>query len=55
MMVFISSLIGGMQPFWQGARSGVNTLRHQPINAEDFCAQAQSPQIACLAGIRQSG
>jgi hypothetical protein len=38
MTVFISSLIGGMQPFRQGARSGVNTLRHQPIMAEDFCA-----------------
>jgi hypothetical protein len=54
MTVFISSLIGGMQPFRQGARSRVNTLRHQPM-AVDFCAQAQSPQIACLAGIRQSG
>jgi len=52
--VFISSLIVGMQPFRQAARAAVTTLRHQPLMAEDFGAQANSPQLACLKGVREA-
>lgn len=32
----------------------MTTLRHQPVMAEDFGAQPQSPQIACLQGLRSA-
>jgi hypothetical protein len=32
----------------------VTTLRHEPVMAEDFGAQPNSPQIACLKGLRGS-
>jgi hypothetical protein len=54
MKVFISSLISGMEPMRAAAREAVITLRHEPIMAEDFGASPHSPQVACLAGIRQS-
>jgi Domain of unknown function (DUF4062) len=52
--IFISSLIDGMQPLRQAARAAVITLRHEPFMAEEFGAQPHSPEIACLAGVRQS-
>jgi hypothetical protein len=52
--VFISSLIAGMQPLRAAARTATTTLRHQPLMAEDFGAQANSPQIACLKGVREA-
>jgi hypothetical protein len=54
MKVFISSLIGGFEPERQAARRAVETLRYQPIMAEDFGAQPTSPQVACLQGVRDS-
>jgi hypothetical protein len=54
MQVFISSLIAGMEPNRKAARDAVTTLRHQPLMAEEFGAQPNSPQVACLAGVRQS-
>ena len=54
MKVFISSLIAGLQPLRQAARTAVTTLSHQPLMAEDFGAQAHSPQIACLNGVRDA-
>jgi hypothetical protein len=54
MRVFISSLITGMESVRAAAREAVTTLRHEPIMAEDFGAQPRSPQVACLAGLRQS-
>ncbi|HXS78292.1 MAG TPA: DUF4062 domain-containing protein [Terracidiphilus sp.] len=50
----MSSLIAGMQPLRQAARSAVTTLRHQPLMAEDFGAQPRSPQVACLNGVREA-
>ena len=54
MKVFVSSLISGMEPLRAAAREAITTLRHEPIMAEDFGAQPNSPQIACLSGLRQS-
>ena len=55
MKVFISSLIGGMEPLRAAARDAVSVLGHEPVMAEDFGVRVQSPQIACLDGLRQSG
>ena len=54
MRIFISSLIGGFEPFRAAARSAIVALRHEPVVAEDFGAQPSSPQIACLQGVRSS-
>jgi hypothetical protein len=54
MKVFVSSLISGMEPLRAAARDAITTLRHEPIMAEDFGARANSPQIACLRGLRDS-
>ena len=35
------------------ARAAIQTLRHEPLMAEDFAAQSDSPQIACLRGVRE--
>lgn len=54
MKIFISSLISGFASQRQAAKSAVTTLRHEPVMAEDFGAQPNSPQVACLQGLRQS-
>ncbi|MEN1971286.1 DUF4062 domain-containing protein [Luteimonas sp. MJ204] len=54
MKIFISSLISGMEAERGAARRAVELLRHQAIMAEDFRAQPNSPQVACLAGVRQA-
>jgi hypothetical protein len=54
MKIFISSLIRGFEPFREAARSAVTTLRHEAVMAEDFGAQPNSPQIACLQGVRSA-
>ncbi|MDB5797711.1 MAG: hypothetical protein JWP36_1613 [Paucimonas sp.] len=54
MRIFISSLIGGFEPFRAAARSAIAALRHEPVAAEDFGSQASSPQIACLQGVRSA-
>lgn len=54
MKVFVSSLITGFEPFRSAAKAAVQTLRHEPIMAEDFGARADSPQVACLRGVRDS-
>jgi hypothetical protein len=54
MKVFVSSLIAGLEPIRRAARDAVETLRHDPIMADDFGAQPNSPQVACLTGLRQS-
>lgn len=54
MKIFISSLITGMEEFRAAAREAVQMLGHEPIMAEDFGARPQSPQVACLEGLRQS-
>lgn len=54
MKIFISSLITGMEEFRVAAREAILSLGHEPVMAEDFGARPQSPQIACLEGVRQS-
>ena len=54
MKVFISSLISGFEPFRAAAREAVQTLRHQPVMAEDFGAKPDSPQMACLGGLQSA-
>jgi hypothetical protein len=54
MKIFISSLITGMETTRAAAREAVETLRHEPIMAEDFGAKPSSPQSACLQGVRQA-
>lgn len=54
MRVFISSLIGGFEEFRAAARSAIEALRHEAVVAEDFGAQPNSPQIACLQGLRSA-
>lgn len=50
--VFISSLITGFGSYRDAARRAVITLRNEAIMAEDFGAQRNSSQIACLQGAR---
>ena len=54
MKVFISSLIAGFESYRDAARRAVSTLRNEPIMAEDFGAQPNSSQIACLQGVRSA-
>lgn len=54
MKVFVSSLISGFEPLRSAAKAAIQTLRHEPIMAEDFGARADSPQVACLQGVRDS-
>lgn len=54
MKIFVSSLISGFEPFRAAVKAAIQTLRHEPIMAEDFGARADSPQVACLQGVRNS-
>lgn len=54
MKVFISSLIRGMEDYRDAAASAIAMLAHQPTRAEDFGASVASPQVACLAGVREA-
>lgn len=54
MKVFISSLISGMEAERGVVKRALSMLRHHPVMAEDFPAQPNSPQIACLTGLRQA-
>ncbi|MBY5786093.1 DUF4062 domain-containing protein [Rhizobium leguminosarum] len=55
MKIFISSLITGLEPLRTAAREAVTQLGHEAVMAEDFGAQPNSPQVACLQGLRSSG
>lgn len=54
MKIFVSSLIGGYELLRQAARDAIASLGHEPVMAEDFRAQANSPQVACLQGLRSA-
>lgn len=54
MRVFISSLIAGFEPARAACRGAVTALRHEPVMAEDFGARANTPQVACLQGLRSA-
>lgn len=55
MKIFISSVITGMEDYRAAAREAVESLDDEPVMAEEFHAKSQSPQIACLDELRQSG
>ncbi len=54
MKVFISSLISGMEAERAAVKRAIEVLGHQAVMAEDFGARASSPQVACLAGLRDA-
>jgi hypothetical protein len=54
MKVFISSLISGMEAERAAVKQAIELLGHQAIMAEAFGAQASSPQVACLSGVRDA-
>lgn len=54
MKVFISSLISGMEAERAAAKDAIELFRHRSIMAEDFGARANSPQVACLNGLREA-
>ena len=54
MKAFVSSLITGMEAFRDAAREAVETARFVPVMAEDFGALPTTPQVACLAELRDS-
>ena len=52
--VFFSSVMRDFGTERQAAKEAIVRLRHQPVMAEDFGAQAVSSQRACLEGVRSS-
>lgn len=54
MKIFISSLITDMGDFRAAAREAVAPLGFTALMAEDFGARPQSPQVACLEGVRKA-
>lgn len=54
MRVFISSVIAGYESIRDAAAAAISSLGHEVIRAEDFGAMPDSPQQACLAGVRDA-
>lgn len=54
MKIFISSVIGGYEAYRDAVEDAVKTLGHQVTRAENFPASSDSPQVACLKGVRGS-
>lgn len=54
MKVFISSLIAGMEVERAAAKRAIEILGHEPVMAEGFGARTNSPQVACLQGVREA-
>jgi hypothetical protein len=54
MKIFLSSLIAGMADIREAARSAVTSLGHEAVMAETFGTRTQSPQTACLDGVRSA-
>lgn len=52
MKVFISSAVRGLEPFRDVVPRAAAVLRHEVKRSEDFGASANTPQQACLAGVR---
>lgn len=50
MKICISSIITGMKEY----REAVEALGYEAVMAERFSAKPQTPQVACLDGLRQS-
>lgn len=54
MRIFVSSLISNFETIRAAAKSAIEDLGHDPIMAEEFVPAPNSPQVACLAGVRDS-
>lgn len=54
MKIFISSVITGFEAFRDAAAASIKALGYEVIRAEDFPASTKSPQVACLAGVREA-
>jgi hypothetical protein len=54
MRVFVSSGIKGMEPYREAAADAIRTLEHEPRMAEDYNASSDTPQEACLRGVRDA-
>ena len=54
MKVFISSVIQGFETYRSAADEAIRTLSHEPVRAENFPASPNTPQQACLEGVRES-
>jgi hypothetical protein len=54
MKIFISSVITGFETFRDAAAASIKALGYEVIRAEDFPASTKSPQVACLAGVREA-
>lgn len=46
--------MAGYEALRQAARDAITSLGHEPVMAEDFRAQPNSPQVACLQGLRSA-
>ena len=54
MVVFISSVIKGLETFRDAAARGISSLGYRVVRSEDFGALADSPQQTCLRGVREA-
>jgi len=54
MRVFVSSVIAGYGHFRDAVAAAVRSLGGEVIRAEDFGASPDTPQQACLGGVRQA-
>lgn len=54
MKIFVSSLITGMELERAAVVGAVRALGHNTVTAETFGARPDSPQVACLAAVRES-
>lgn len=54
MNVFISSVIGSLEEARDAAARAIRTLGYEPRRSEDFGARPDTPQQACLAGVREA-
>ncbi|MBW2422458.1 MAG: DUF4062 domain-containing protein [Deltaproteobacteria bacterium] len=54
MRVFISSVITGYERFREALAAAVESLGHEVIRAEGFGALPDTPQQACLGGVRDA-
>jgi hypothetical protein len=50
--VFISSVVAGLEQFRDSAARAAAVLGHEVKRSEDFGASSETPQQACLAGVR---
>lgn len=54
MKVFVSSLIGDLEPLRRAARDAIVSLGHEPLPSEDRLMPPLAPQQACLDGVRRA-